>query len=195
VPEGMILMLDLTGAYKTYDRQQQRAEVGREWLDLLRLQPGECMVDIGSGPGLFSLMAAELVGPEGLVYSIDVSITSLALLEQLQTERGITQIERIQADATTVTPFERPIQAALVAMMLHHVEVPGRVLSHLFTLLEPGARVIVAEFHPDGPGEMGPSLAKRLGPAQLQTLCTQAGFTITSYWLQSPEHYLFKLRR
>jgi len=121
----MILMLDLTGAYKTYDRQQQRAEVGREWLDLLRLQPGECMVDIGSGPGLFSLMAAELVGPEGLVYSIDVSITSLALLEQLQTERGITQIERIQADATTVTPFERPIQAALVAMMLHHVEVPG----------------------------------------------------------------------
>jgi ubiquinone/menaquinone biosynthesis C-methylase UbiE len=90
---------------------------------------------------------------------------------------------------------EQPVQAALVALMLHHVEAPGPVLANLFRLLEPGARVVVAEFHPDGPGEKGPPLAKRLGPTRLQALCDQAGFTMTSYWLQSPEHYVFMLRR
>lgn len=188
-------MLDLTKAHKMYDHQQQRAEIGRVWLELLQLQPGERMIDIGCGPGLFSLMAAELVGPQGLVYSIDLSPQSLALLEQVQNERGITQIQRIQADAAMLATLDRPAQAALVALMLHHVQAPGQILANLFTLLDPGARVVVAEFHPDGPGEKGPPLAMRLGPTQIQAFCNQAGFTVTSYWLQSPEHYLFMLRR
>jgi len=188
-------MLDLTAARKMLDYQQQRAAIGRGWLDLLALQAGERMIDVGCGPGLFSLMAAELVGPHGLVYSLDLSPQSLALLEQLQLERGIAQIQRIQADAATLEALKDPAQAALVALVLHHVEPPGPVLDNLFRLMAPGGRAVVAEFHPAGAGEKGPPLAMRLSPTRLQSLCTQAGFTVTSYWLQSPDHYLFMIRR
>ena len=59
----------LEAAYLTTDVVEQRARV----LRLLSLEPGQAVLDIGSGPGLLAREMADQVGPEGRVVGLDPS--------------------------------------------------------------------------------------------------------------------------
>ena len=60
-------------------------------------------------------------------------------------------------------------------------------------LLPDGARVAVAEFHPDGPCEVGAPRERRLPPAVVRAWCDAAGLGRPTYRRQSPEPYLFTM--
>ena len=90
----------------------------KDWMDALHLKSGGRVLEIGSGPGFVSLALADRVGPTGLVYALDCSADALAYLERLQTQRGITQIERIATDAATLEPTRVQSSAALITMVL-----------------------------------------------------------------------------
>jgi ubiquinone/menaquinone biosynthesis C-methylase UbiE len=174
---------------EVYSRQEKRAALVAEWLDVLALQPGERVLDVGSGPGYVSLQAARRVGPTGLVYAVDRSAEALAYLEGLQQAEGLSWIVRVVADAATLDPPAEPVDVALVTMVLHHTDDPAGVLRSVARCLRPGARVVVAEFHPDGPGEYGPPSGERISPETVRTWCEEAGLSHLVYRRQSPEHY------
>lgn len=180
---------------EVFERQRLRAPLAGAWLDGLQLQPGDRVLDIGSGPGFISLEAARRVGPTGLVYAVDRSAEALAYLEQVQAEHGLPQIRRIVADATERLPLDDILSGALVTMMLHHAEEPGRLLQNVAALLPVGARVVVAEFHPDGDCTVGPPLAHRITPELAEAWCREAGLVPLSYRRQSDEHYMLLLER
>lgn len=178
---------------EVFARQVQRAGLVDAWLDALRLAPGQRVVDIGSGPGFVSIQAARRVGPAGLVYAIDRSAEALAYLECLQTEQGIAQIQRIVADAATLHPDSIRADAALVTMVLHHADDPQGVLHTLARTVAPGGRVVVAEFHPDGPGETGPPREHRLWPEVVIGWCQAESFRLIAGRRQTAEHYMLLL--
>jgi ubiquinone/menaquinone biosynthesis C-methylase UbiE len=180
---------------KVYERQILRSALLREWMDELQFLAGARVLDVGAGPGYCSVMLAERVGPVGIVYAVDKSVDALAYLARLQEERGIPHIRRIVGDITTIAPGSLCPDAALVTMMLHHTDDPLGILRGVATLLPPGARAIVAEFHPDGPGEIGPPLTERISPEDVRQWCTQVGFEVLTYRRQTPEHYMFVVRR
>lgn len=180
---------------QVFERQVQRAGLVGEWLDALRLGPGQRVVDIGSGPGVVSLAAARRVGPDGLVYAIDQSAEALAYLERLQRAEGITQIQRIVADAANVSADAIDAHAALVTMVLHHTDDPPAVLHSVTRMVAPGDRVVVAEFHPDGPGESGPPREHRLWPDAVADWCRAAGLRLVADRRQTAEHYMLLLER
>ena len=180
---------------QVFDRQVQRAGLVGEWLDALRLGPGQRVVDIGSGPGVVSLAAARRVGPDGLVYAIDQSAEALAYLERLQRAEGITQIQRIVADAANVSADAIDAHAVLVTMVLHHADEPRRVLHSAARMVAPGDRVVVAEFHPNGPGESGPPREHRLRPEAVTDWCRAAGLRLLADRRQTAEHYMLLLER
>jgi ubiquinone/menaquinone biosynthesis C-methylase UbiE len=180
---------------EVYERQRLRAPLSAGWLDGLGLQPGDRVLDIGSGPGFVSVEAARRVGPEGLVYAVDRSAAALAYLEQLEAEQGLPQIRRIVADAADPFPLDGAVNAALVTMMLHHAEAPGRLLRNVAGLLPAGARVVVAEFHPDCDCAVGPPRAHRIPPEQAEAWCREAGLVPLSYQRQTEEHYMLLLER
>jgi len=173
-----------------YARQVQRADLVGAWLDALRLGPGQRVVDVGSGPGFVSLHAARRVGPEGLVYAIDRSAEALAYLERLQREQGITQIHRVVADAATLNTETLQVDAALVTMVLHHADDPRGVLRTVARVVVPGGRVVIAEFHPDGPCQVGPPCEHRLAPDLVLDWCCAEGFRRLGEWRQTPEQYM-----
>lgn len=193
--EGYRKDLSHTTWAKVFARQEQRAEQAREWLDALAAQPGDRVLDIGSGPGYVSLLAAERVGPAGLVYAVDRSAEALAYLEQKQAERGVPQIHRVLADALTLSPPEGGVDAALMTMMLHHADDAATLVRHVAQLVPPGVPVVVAEFHPEGPCEDGAPREHRVSPATVQAWCEAAGLVVREYRRQSPEHYMFLLER
>ncbi|MBX6377817.1 MAG: class I SAM-dependent methyltransferase, partial [Clostridia bacterium] len=186
-------------SHTTWDRvfqhQVERAPLAREWLDRLNLQPGQCVLDAGSGPGFVSLLAAQRVGPEGLVYAVDASAEAVARLRQALAEQPAPQVRPLVADVTQLDTLPRRPDAALVTMMLHHADDGPAVLGAVARLLPPGGRCVVAEFHPAGPCQVGPPREHRLAPDVVRRWCVDAGFTVLEEWRQSSEHYALLLER
>lgn len=180
---------------EVFARQLERADLVESWMEALHLQPGDYVLDIGAGPGYVSLVLAEQVGPDGLVYALDRSADALAYLARLQHERGVLQIRRITADATTLDPDGLRPQSALVTMVLHHASNPMGILNNLARLLPTGAIAVVGEFHPEGPCEKGPPQVERISPEQVRAWCEPAGFAILSYRRQTPEHFMLTLQK
>ncbi|MDE2167673.1 MAG: class I SAM-dependent methyltransferase [Alphaproteobacteria bacterium] len=180
---------------EVYARQVQRANLVPAWMDALGVGPGSRVLEVGAGPGYVSLVLADRVGAKGIVYAIDRSAEALAHLERRQTERGISQIRPLVADVATLEGNGLRADSALVTMILHHAEDPAGILRNLHRLLPPAARIVVAEFHPEGPCEQGAPRAARLTPAQVRAWCEAAGFQVRDYRRQSPEHYMLVAER
>lgn len=180
---------------EVYQRQVNRAPQIAAWLDALALQPGERVLDAGCGPGYVSLRAAELVGPAGAVYAVDRAPEALAYLERLAQEQGLTQVYRFQADAGALPHLDPAPDAALVTMMLHHGDVPEAIVKEVARVVRPGGRILIAEFHPEGPCDHGPDREHRIAPETVQQWCAAAGLTVAAYRRQNPEHYMLLLKR
>jgi len=180
---------------EVYARQAKRAHLVGDWMDALGLKAGDRVLEVGAGPGYVTLVLAVRVGPGGVVYAVDHSAEALGYLERLQNERGIAHIRRIVANAATLEPGGLDVESALVTMVLHHTEDPAGILDNVARQLPAGALAVVAEFHPEGPCEVGPPQAHRVKPEQVQTWCEGAGFVVRSYRRQTPEHYMFVLHR
>ena len=57
------------------------------------LQPGEHVVDVGSGAGIDSLIAAGMVGPRGQVIGVDMTPAMLEKARAAAAEAGLTNVE------------------------------------------------------------------------------------------------------
>ena|SRR5579863_5302687 len=180
---------------EVYARQVQRGPLVGEWMDALRLKPGDRVLDVGPGPGFVTFVLAERVGPLGLIYAVDPSAEALAYLQRLQAERHIANIKTFVADAATVDLPGATLDAALIAMVLHHTDDPPAIMRNVARLLRPGGLAAIAEFRPDGPCEHGPPRDHRLAPQQLRTWCDAAGLTTLDERRQSPEHYMVLVQR
>ena len=180
---------------EVFARQALRAELLPDWFDAVGIKPGERLLDIGAGPGHVSLALAERVGSRGMVVAIDRSAEALGYLADLQQQRGIAQITRIAGDASTVEIAGPPADAALVTYVLHHAAAPETILAHLHALLRPGGRVLIGEFHPEGPCEIGVKKEHRIAPERIEAWCDAAGFSCLEYRRQTPEHYMLLVER
>ncbi len=180
---------------EVYARQVQRGVLVGDWMDALRLKPGDRILDVGPGPGFVSLLFAERVGPSGLVYAVDPSAEALAYLQRLQKERPIANIKTFVADAAKIDLPGVKLDAALVAMVLHHTDDPSGIMRNVARLLRPNGLAVIAEFCPNGPCEHGPPRDHRLTSQQLRSWCDAAGLTTVSERRQSPEHYMVLVQR
>ena len=174
---------------EVYARQVSRAALIPDWLNALRLKPGDRVLEIGAGPGFVSFALADRVGPTGIVYALDRSAEALAHLERRQKERGIEHIRRIAADAATVQPEGVQAGSALITMVLHHADNPAEIMRNIVRFVPPGAPVVIGEFHPEGPCTSGPPRNHRLAPEKIREWCEKAGLAVVKYQRQSPEHY------
>lgn len=167
---------------RLFERQQQRAHLIARWLDALGLRPGQALVDVGCGPGLGALMAAERVGPPGRVYAVDPDPQALAFLlaragEWKASGREIAPIFAVQAAGEQLR-LPEPVHAALVTHVLHHARDAVAVLRAVRATLRPEGRAVVAEFDPGGPGETGPPAGERIGLETVQAWLEAAGFEV-----------------
>lgn len=177
---------------RVFARQAMRAPLVETWFDLLELRLGSRLGDLGCGPGYVALRAALRVGRAGRILAVDRASGALAFLEGLRTGYDLSQILPIQSDIAALGVLPEPVDALLLAMMLHHTDDPGIILQCLPPLLEGvgGRKVLIAEFHPEGPCESGPPQPNRIHPETLARLCARVGLRVLHSLRQSPEHYL-----
>jgi len=80
------------------------------------VRPGMDVLDLGCGPGSFSLAAAGLVGPEGSVYAVDIHPLAIRRVGRAANRLGVSHLEgrtrawTSRSSSTCCTRFESPAQ-------------------------------------------------------------------------------------
>jgi ubiquinone/menaquinone biosynthesis C-methylase UbiE len=154
------------------------------------LQPGQAVLDVGCGPGFWTLPLAELVGETGQVWAMDAS---QELLDALAARNPPPQVHlrRTELPAMDVVP-DASIDLAWVAFVFHEVDPPERLASELRRVLHPGGRVAVLDWRPDAESDQGPPRSHRCTPDQVMTWLRMAGFAAARQTWQDGDAYLIE---
>jgi arsenite methyltransferase len=127
----------LDALYRTRDAARRRAAV----LDVLQLQSGERVLDIGTGPGFLAAEMAEGVGPGGLVHCIDMSEPMLAMARtRCEGKPWVV----FQPGAATYLPVgDATFDAAISGQVYEYVADIAKAFSEMYRVLRPGGRAAV----------------------------------------------------
>jgi len=110
------------------------------------VQAGMTIVDFGCGPGGFSLAAARLVGPEGLVYAVDHHPLAAAAVRKSAEKAGIRNIRTILGGSMVDIP-EGSADVSLLYDVLHGLPEPERNLLEHVRVLKPKGMLSVMDHH------------------------------------------------
>jgi len=125
--------------YQTPDVVGQRSQL----IQALELRPGECVLDVGVGPGLLAHDLAAIVGEKGRVAGIDLSEPMLAMTQARCADQPWTDFQL--ADATKL-PFEDESFNTVVSTQVYeYVADMATALRETFRVLRPGGRIFILD--------------------------------------------------
>jgi len=113
------------------------------------LRPGMVVGDLGPGAGHFTLRLARAVEPNGVVYALDASRSTLDDLRHAADDRGITTLRTVQVRRDRLE-IPEPVDLLFVSATYHHLPEPRKYFSEARTHLRPGARVAILESRREG---------------------------------------------
>jgi arsenite methyltransferase len=114
-------------------------------LDLAALQPGEAVLDLGSGSGTDVFCAAVLVGESGRAVGVEITDEQLAKAARLRDRQGFSQVEFIEAHIEQL-PFEdASFDAILSNGVINLSPFKGRVFAEVARVLRPNGRLAIAD--------------------------------------------------
>ncbi|MGH8990765.1 MAG: methyltransferase domain-containing protein [Acidimicrobiia bacterium] len=127
----------LEGAYKTEDAARRRRAV----LEALALEPGERVLDIGTGPGFVAVEMADVVGPAGAVLAIDTAEGMLALAARRLADRPWVVVQA--GDATKLPAEDATFDAAVSVQVYEFIADVAVPVGEMTRVLRPGGRGVI----------------------------------------------------
>ena len=120
------------------------AGVANPWV-LGRLEPGQRVLDIGSGAGMDSLIAALQVGPEGSVTGIDMTPEMLEKARRGVVELGLDNVTFIEGEAESLPFDDASFDVVLSNSVIDLIPDKDAVFAEIFRVLTPGGRLQIAD--------------------------------------------------
>jgi ubiquinone/menaquinone biosynthesis C-methylase UbiE len=159
----------------------------RELLARAGLQEGMVVADVGCGPGFFTLPAAQMVGSAGRVYAIDIHPEMLEAVQDKAHRAGLTNIETVKAQESSVPLPDAVADVVLLAFVLHEAVDPAAFAREVARLLVSGGHLLVLEWKKQTPS--GPPLGDRLTPEAAEGWLTGAGLRVVDRFDPNSDHY------
>jgi len=124
---------------EVYDQRQRI-------VDALKLASGMRVADIGAGTGLYTVLFAEKVGPQGKVYAVDISENFINNIVRRSEKQGLNNVEGIVNTQQDTKLKPGSVDLVFMSDTYHHFEYPRAMLRSIRQALKPGGRMAIIDF-------------------------------------------------
>ncbi len=129
-----------------YRLERIESEKPEELLDLLGIQEGDVVADIGAAAGFFSLRAAERVGPTGKVLAVDVQQEMIDGLEMMIERFGHENIVPILGDLDDPKLPADSVDHVLIVIAYHEFSRPIEMMRHVRNAMKRDGQMLIVEY-------------------------------------------------
>jgi len=129
--------------------RDERLQVNRV-MDMLGIEPGKNVADIGAGSGWFTVRAARRVTGSGSVYAVDINQEAIHYIDQRAKKEQLHNIKTILSQPDDPRIPADSIDAVLLLKTYHEVAHPIVLLRNLRSSLKPGAKIGIIDRNSNG---------------------------------------------
>lgn len=151
-------------------------------IEILEIQPGATVADIGAGSGPLVTPMSQQVGSTGRVYATDINADRISELKKLVAVASLSNVTVLEGGAAQTNLPESCCDAIYMRLVYHHFGDPPAMNASLLKSLKPGGRIAVIEFKPKTgtsapPGKRSEGDAHGVMPETVIEELKAAGFT------------------